>query len=122
MLAMKQSVKTRWVEALRSGDYIQSERRLRGDRGFCCLGVLCDLASKEDVGEWVNDGNGCWSFQIDGRSSISVLPQPVMEWSGLASFNPTIRSRKLSEWNDNQGANFKILADMIERDIIGVPA
>lgn len=31
--------KAEWVAALRSGKYPQGHRRLRGETGFCCLGV-----------------------------------------------------------------------------------
>ena len=47
-----------WVDALRSGDYIQTTGRLCRDDGskhktFCCLGVLCDLV---DPGGWRDGG------------------------------------------------------------------
>lgn len=33
-----------WLQALRSGDYKQTRRRLSdGAGGFCCLGVLCEI-------------------------------------------------------------------------------
>lgn len=31
--------KRAWLKALRSGKYKQTKERLRGSRGFCCLGV-----------------------------------------------------------------------------------
>lgn len=43
-------IKTQWVAALKSGEYLKTYRRLRRDlpegSGFCCLGVLCDLHAK----------------------------------------------------------------------------
>lgn len=33
----------KWVNALRSGKYRQSTLRLQNDKGFCCLGVACDI-------------------------------------------------------------------------------
>ena len=41
--------KKKWIEALESGDYIQTDGTLKGrdDSGvvkFCCLGVYCDVA------------------------------------------------------------------------------
>ena len=35
--------KTKWVEALRSGNYEQGKDSLREGDQFCCLGVLTDL-------------------------------------------------------------------------------
>jgi hypothetical protein len=32
-----------WCEALRSGKYPQTQKRLRTEEGFCCLGVLADI-------------------------------------------------------------------------------
>lgn len=46
---MDPELKARWVAALRSGDYQQVRGWLRATRsdgqlGFCCLGVLCEVA------------------------------------------------------------------------------
>ena len=50
---MDPTIKARWVAALRSGDYNQGHGRLHtkenGISSFCCLGVLCDLANKENI-------------------------------------------------------------------------
>lgn len=40
---MNKALKRRWVKALRSGDYPQTQGALKTDAGFCCLGVLCEL-------------------------------------------------------------------------------
>lgn len=37
---MNQVIKERWIRALRSGRYKQSQGRLYDGEGFCCLGVL----------------------------------------------------------------------------------
>ncbi len=55
-----QQVMTRWYEALLSGRYTQAKRTLQrvqpsnvdedtDQLGFCCLGVLCDLAVQDGV-------------------------------------------------------------------------
>lgn len=36
-------VKSQWVDALRSDDYVQTKYELKCDRGFCCLGVLAEI-------------------------------------------------------------------------------
>ncbi len=55
---MNPEVKARWVAALRGGEYTQdkytqgkSSLRNKYDE-LCCLGVLCDLAGKDGLGEW----------------------------------------------------------------------
>lgn len=39
-----------WVEALRSGEYEQTNGALRYEDKFCCLGVACDLYRKHGSG------------------------------------------------------------------------
>ncbi len=45
---MKKNIATKWVKALRSGDYKQAYGRLHDTTtgGFCCLGVLCKMYEK----------------------------------------------------------------------------
>jgi len=48
---MDQELKTKWVAALRSGDYKQGNGYLHkiewdGSESFCCVGVLCKIASE----------------------------------------------------------------------------
>ena len=33
-----------WVDALRSGQYEQTDKRLKRDGKYCCLGVACEVA------------------------------------------------------------------------------
>lgn len=33
----------KWCKALRSGKYSQTKFSLQNDKGFCCLGVACDV-------------------------------------------------------------------------------
>lgn len=49
---MDATIKARWVEALRSGEYEQAKGSLiveapSGKMEYCCLGVLCDLAVQD---------------------------------------------------------------------------
>lgn len=32
-----------WVNALRSGEYKQTKHHLQDKKGYCCLGVACDI-------------------------------------------------------------------------------
>lgn len=42
---MDATLKAKWVEALRSGEYKQAHATLKDDHGgYCCLGVLCEIA------------------------------------------------------------------------------
>jgi hypothetical protein len=42
---MDAELKAKWVAALRSGEYVQGTAYLESDGKFCCLGVLCRVAS-----------------------------------------------------------------------------
>lgn len=102
----------KWVEALRSGDYTQVEGKLAkeredGTKGFCCLGVLCEVAVKEGVIEApakATDGFGDetnW-FQYDGEAD--ELPTSVMDWAGLSDHNPEVTyPLTAEEIEDNYG-------------------
>lgn len=43
---MKKSIMTKWVKALRSGEYKQGFGYLCNEGNHCCLGVLCEIAPK----------------------------------------------------------------------------
>ena len=74
---MKPEVKKEWVDALRSGDYIQAKGKLEcrptpSTVAHCCLGVLAHKALEERNLE-VTDENTCiWlvRFKTDGSGQI----------------------------------------------------
>ena len=106
---MNQQVKQKWLSALRSGDYKQTQDHLRINDRFCCLGVLCDLYGKEHNVEWNLVKDGTYSFQDNG----AILPFPVVEWAGVGSRVPEICDTSLVELNDD-GSTFNEIADLIE--------
>ena len=110
---MNPEVKAKWVAALRSGEYKQTEGQLRDGNKFCCLGVLCNLhaqtfpsvAAKEKAVE---------SY----RGSTGALPKTVRRWAGLKSDIGAFLAEdgfmsSLAELNDD-GTSFKKLAKIIE--------
>lgn len=48
-MSMDQELKTKWVEALRSGEFRQTSGKLHDQEtdSYCCLGVLCKVAGAE---------------------------------------------------------------------------
>lgn len=131
---MKKSVKELWVKALRSGKYEQSKYVLNDGKGFCCLGVLCEVYQKEAkknhkkrlvVEKGVDDNAGGLCIAYDGAHT--KLPDRVVKWAGLDLDDPTILSREddygdiedifASEANDVRGWNFKQIADAIEENL-----
>lgn len=138
---MNQEIKARWLEALRSGEFKQTNGYLSiqsaipdDDQfdGYCCLGVLCEIAVadgvvvKQRVGEnsffeYGNPEKDDWDY--------SVLPLSVREWAGLQEANPSVNALDkdadadlmdfwcpISEPNDN-GSTFSQIADWIENDL-----
>lgn len=133
---MNPEVKSKWVAALRSGQYKQGQGRLRSPQdGFCCLGVLCDLAVKEKVAEWrYTDPNpeancGIWSCQVNGwnDSKNDVLPYGVSLWAGVfdmddlfineVGIDDTPDGQWITWLNDHYRLSFDELADLIEANL-----
>jgi len=136
---MKQEIKVKWLQALRSGEYRQGRYALRtSNNEFCCLGVLCDLYSREVGGEWayeVYTSTLCSLFvakhdEEGSDTSTGQLPGSVMEWAGLEEYNPSVNVARpllsslshelkaelhttLAELND-EGESFSRIADIIQ--------
>lgn len=117
---MNQEVKTKWLDALRSGKYEQGQSFLRVDDTFCCLGVLCDIYLKEKNLNWIQvnvDDDpilySCMRFTED-----EVLPEEVMKWVSLDTPDPRITSKnaQVSELNDDS-YSFNEIADLIEKEL-----
>lgn len=92
-----------WAIALESGEYPQTRGALRrvrpyGDHpaGFCCLGVLTDLAVKGGVTEAARENeDGTVSYrnswdENDPGLEMSQLPRIVQVWAGLPMANPIV--------------------------------
>lgn len=111
---MKKEIKELWVQALRSGEYNQSFCSLNNGIGYCCLGVLCDLAVKDGVGEWRSNGNMAFYYGTGIHESKLWLSGQVLEWAGIKEPDPNVHGEKLSTWNDKTRLSFAEIADLIE--------
>jgi hypothetical protein len=120
---------TKLVEVLESGEYQQARRALRVGDKFCCLGVACDIAAKEGLGEWAALEDGEWRFEHQDLSEgTEVLPNGVRKWLGVdrPSLNLTdwwdygfvslgeIFHSSASDMNDN-GSDFTQIAAAIRK-------
>lgn len=129
---MRSDVKAKWVQALRSGEYQQTvgllHRVVDGNTdgstnpdaglqvGFCCLGVLCEVAVKDGVISATHKDGG--HFVLYGKEGISMLPEKVQQWAGLTSlgtYEDNGETRSLAELNDHDRLNFNQIADVVER-------
>lgn len=71
-------LQTKWIEALESGEYKQSRRALNDGTGFCCLGVLCEIAGMDF------EKRGSYTYySFDGQYSGQVLPDTFTSKIGL---------------------------------------
>lgn len=104
----------KWVAALRSGKYEQTNSQLMKDGKYCCLGVACEVAMEEgSIGHY--DG---------GRGS---LPETVRIWlqldtdSGryISNLTPNTTWYLVND-NDSLGKSFSEIADIIESEPEGL--
>ena len=97
--------KERWVAALRSGDYLQGQCRLRYADEYCCFGVLCDVAGVE----WRVKPDASWVAIYEGDVGEGYLPTALAAELEL----PQARESVLVHMNDS-GCSFDQIADYIE--------
>jgi len=125
---MKKEIKELWIKALNSGKFKQTRGLLKDVKGYCCLGVLCELyLDKHSKTTWKDLDNS-----RDETESGDVLPVEVREWAGLWSDNPRVivgkEEAKLSECNDGSVSEdvserrikpktFKQIAKIIEKQL-----
>jgi hypothetical protein len=138
-------VKARWISALRSGEFPQSTGSLRNTDGLCCLGVLCEIAEQDQVIIRREPRPGYSRFVYlskvdDGNEETTVLPNAVVDWSGVEGYNPvfaidtadfphyviedhevpvepgsTKYNTSLATLNDDKKFTFDQIADVIEK-------
>jgi hypothetical protein len=114
---MNAEVKEKWLNALRSGEYKQGRYALKSINGFfCCLGVLCDLYSKEFYAPWEYVGH---SEMMQFMGDLGHLPSPVRAWAGITSRNPVLYpgGETLVSLNDEKQLNFNEIANIIEEHL-----
>lgn len=120
-MKIPENIKKMWCEALRSGVYKQHRGGLANDyvHGFCCLGVLCDLAVREGITEKRRrDENGdVWYGGAGVVPRASELPIDVQMWANIGPLglfgDPIGIFSSLAELNDS-GASFHEIAKIIE--------
>ena len=114
-LKLNSEVKTEWLNALRSGEYEQGTGLLSKDGKFCCLGVLCDIASKKGVCKKIEYNHA----HYDGNDLH--LPSSVKEWCGFGSnpqgCNAYVNGKYLTTMNDIEKKSFTEIADFIEENL-----
>lgn len=123
-IKLPKDLRTKWLKALRSGDYKQADSVLKSlNGGYCCLGVICE--------EQKVPGNYSCSIPNMLKDPHKLLP-PVLLTSWDDSFHIYMRDNinkknykepeiteenfvtYLACLNDHVGLNFEQIADVIE--------
>ena len=110
---MDQEFKPEWLEALRSGKYKQGRKNLRNNRGYCCLGVACEVAGIPR--QKVNSYKSQYIFQGSTYDApvIGTVAHPPSNWKGLSD----AAIDHLIEMNDTIKASFSEIADWVEQNL-----
>lgn len=119
-VGLRPEVAEKWVKALRSGEYKQTQGSLQhtkevheGPEGFCCLGVLCDVAVKEGLDIPVTPlDNGQVRYGNAGDARVGSLPNAVMEWAGLTATDPY-----LTVPNPKHDPNYEYSSEMMDQSL-----
>jgi hypothetical protein len=99
-MAMSKIIKEKWINALNSGEYKQTKRCLYDGDGYCCLGVLCAITGNRNNRD-MSEGFPKENANGDAKPFIGLT---VKEQEDLAGMN-------------DQGFNFKSIAEYISRNI-----
>lgn len=116
---MDKIIQSKWVAALRSGEYPQGQNMLKSRSGdYCCLGVLCEI--HPDVvfhEEETASPNTQYIYSAVHKGDMenriqTQLPESLEKELGISSG----LMAKVMEMNDLDGANFNQIADVIEQE------
>jgi hypothetical protein len=128
-MPMDPDIKRDWLAALRGGEYAQATGWLNitedtppgklydghpgRPAGFCCLGVLCDLAVKAGAIPEPETGD-CNVAMYGSANKADVLPEEVRLWAGLEEASPL--GHRLVGMND-ASIPFCDIANVIEAEL-----
>lgn len=120
---MNDDVKEKWVKALRSGEYEAGRQALRtNSERYCCLGVLCDLATQEFEGAEWEPNTTRYVFVHGDSADEGYLPETTQEWAGIDAEGSGISVEgqpytTLADLNDGAGYSFDDIATIIEEQL-----
>lgn len=110
---MNPELKSKWLEALRSGNYKQAHGKLKTDKGYCCLGVLCEVAGLQgEVSRYYSSPDRT-IYMFGTHSEVSFFPEELRSIACISEKN----RRVLMEMNDNDRKSFAEIADWIQRNL-----
>lgn len=109
-------IQTKWLEALESGNYKQTNGYLKNKHGYCCLGVLCEVMGLE-----IEEREGTPFFKSGDSASAAYVPTGAVEAAGLHNIAGELRqdvggNTALTSLNDHVGWSFSQIAAYIRHD------
>lgn len=115
---MNPEIKQKWIDALRSGKYKQTDSALATLDGYCCLGVACEVfATEARLKKSGPDSDGDYSY----NGETAYLPPSLAEYMGIdwrgTLLKPVGGKATLAELNDEVGYTFEQIADVIEEQL-----
>jgi hypothetical protein len=112
---MDKALVEKWIAALRSDEYQQGQGFLRtAEDQYCCLGVAYEVAG----GEWHAEMRAGFmsNYYLTESGYFGWLP---VEYAILFGLGSSLTQDQLIAFNDNAGASFAVIADYIEREVLG---
>lgn len=101
---MEQELKQKWINALKSGKYTQTKGQLKDEIGYCCLGVLAEVANLPITENGL--GIKCADKKENGG------------WKPLCDIiNDEKKFSRLWLMNDTEDQSFVQIADYIEKNL-----
>ena len=96
----------KWRRALRSGKYKQTKTTLQDEKGYCCLGVACEIFIPKERKK-LNEGMLSGALPIHQDNAPSWLVE-INRWFTQHADKP------LSLLNDKENLTFDEIADLLE--------
>jgi hypothetical protein len=118
---VNKDIKTKWVEALRSGKYKQGRGFLQRNNEFCCLGVLCEVQNvpSQLVLRQFRDPFCETNHRLPVHKYLMMLDSET----GICADDPIagglndFEMEKLTNMNDGDEYNFEQIARYIEEEL-----
>jgi hypothetical protein len=112
---MDANLKTKWVEALRSGKYEQGKRALCHEGKFCCLGVLADVSG---LGKWITRAPDERLFEfVPDDLGATTLPDGFLQQAELSPADQGELWRLNDGVSGRREHSFTEIADYIEANL-----
>ena len=118
---MDKKIKAKWLKALRSGDYDQTEgalcRVLDTGAAYCCIGVLVEIVRGEDI--WEDTAIGSTALAMGNGPRYTPNESFYGEVGIKEGYDESLGRKTISKviaLNDN-GKSFEEIAEVIEKEL-----